>query len=305
MGRQLANALARAKWMKFRGRIHPRKKLKRKRGGKVKTHRYTYDLQQVSHMLNRRFPVGRQVTVKELVEWAEQSCFPTQQKNGKIRVDGDVIPLIEKTRHYFISEGFNLEQVKEKLKEDITLKTQSVAEKESRQRFQLLDSQVELSILKQIRDENEEKGRTDMMEQLNTEQDGLGGAETRLKRTVIHSEMRMKAIVEKSEKHILENLQQIIRESEAQTFEKERNELQQMIAELEEAIQVFKTDFETLQEKHQEELNALSYDHFTVLEEVRREADERYAELMNAGFFARLHMKKEWRKRQSKTEVFE
>jgi DNA-binding transcriptional MerR regulator len=268
----------------------------------MNTHRYTFDLQQVSELLNKRITLDEKVSPSQLKEWAEQGCFPSERRNGTLRVDQEVITLIEKTRKFILSQGYTIDQVKRALSNEIKAKEKALQRKEKMEAFHLEDPYAEEGLIENINEQlnNLTEG---VLKMLNVSEESIKSGneenliktEERIKRTVIHSEIRMKDVVDRTEKRILQQMQQFLNDAAKKEAEEEKQNLTKIISEMELVIKRHENEMLGLQESHQAELISLTNDYEEQINELKEKNEMKYQELIEASFFERIKMKKEWK----------
>lgn len=253
----------------------------------MNAHRYTFGLDQVKEMLNNEKP-NHHVKTEELAEWAMQGCFPVETRNGLRRVDFRVVELVKKVRDLIKIDGYTVHKAKEKLKEELNQKINNLQRTEQLEKLNDLNDNWASGISNSVMKSSER-----VLENLKNHEatyiEGLKKTEERVKGAVIHSEVRMKEVVERTEKKFLENMENHL----FKTQEFFLLEMSKGMAALEESLK--DSYYEKNEEKHLEEMKILADKYENLIQEIEKSEEAKYEELINAGLYKRYKLRKEWK----------
>ena len=243
-------------------------------------HRFVLDLPQISNWLNQNKLDSEKVTPEELKTWADAGCFPFEKKGEVYRVSEGNLTLVEETKHLIKTEEYTLEEAKNMLQKAFHEKNRLFEQMERQE----LPSPDVLHLFETFHEETsqtlQQTGNGMILSLIDTETalkehqtETLRQAEEKIKGAVLHAESRMKTVVEQVEKRVIQRMEHLLMQTP------------------EDAI-------DQIIQQHQKELLGLTQEHERVMNELKETVDrqhEAYEELLCAGFFKRIRLKKEWK----------
>lgn len=259
--------------------------------------RFVFDLPQVSNWLNQEKLDSEKVTPEELKTWAEAGCFPVEKKGEFYRVTQDSLPLVEETKHLIKTEDYTIEEAKSILQKTFKEKE---AHFERMERQELPSPEVLLLMEHYYEETNQnlqETGNGLLMGLVDTEsslkeytEETLRESEERIKGAIIHAEVRMKTVLERVEKRMCQHIENLL-QNNTQSPSSTQDELELL-------IQRHQEELLGLTQKHEEELENLKETLQKEYLETSKQHEKAYEELLHAGFFKRIKLKKEWKQKK-------
>ena len=259
-------------------------------------HRYIFDLPQISNWLNQNKLDSEKVTPEELRSWADAGCFPVEKKGTTYRISEDTLPLVEETKHLVKTEDLTIDEAKSILRKTIQEKEMHFEKMEklappSPDTLLLMEYYNELT-----KQTVQDTGNGMILALVDTEsslrdyqKETINETEEKVKGAIIHSEVRMKTVLERVEKRIIQHIDSVL--NNANTEQVDADELSLL-------IQKHQEELLGLTQYHEVEMDLLKEQTQKELEEEKAKHIAQYEELVQANFFKRMKLKKEWQQKK-------
>lgn len=221
------------------------------------------NLEQVVEKLNESASQSCHIDIELLNEWISAGLISLEDEFGQCKITDEEFEKILYIRELIIQNGFNIEETKKILSVGLIKRNTAIH----------IDGEIQ----------------------------EVSALEEKLKNIILHTEIRMKQVFDRSEKKIMNKLNglenNIIPNEKEEERENEDVFSYPSIESLEEEriiIKSYQNDIKYMKKEHEEEIEALKKQHTREIEKVIREKRREYEELLYASMLKRKKLKEEF-----------